>query len=343
MICAKFISKKIRKIRWKPRDDFGNPNPEYFVTGSWDDLENEISLWKCPTDDQESSDPILVSSIPVPSDVHDLYFYDKSTVVAALGNGTVLMLKVKGQNMQVVHQWKGVHHYNGANQTAPCTSVICQSTEIASVGEDGKLNLMKANQDKPYKTIEADSCSLNAAMFTSHDEILTGNSRGMIKLWDVRTNSVKPVHSSSLAEDSEVGVSSMDRHPFQGHVIAIGSYDGMLAIYDMRKVQTPVTVLNGPDDCLTQVRFHPDKADHLFTSSESGAVWHWGTLDGKLGSTNSSTNVWLSGDLAAQQLDIKEVLPTLPLAVNSVDVSGERLICGGDNEAFYYLSNIVLA
>jgi len=41
-------------------------------------------------------------------------------------------------------------------------------------------------------------------MFTSHDEILTGNSRGMIKLWDVRTNSAKPVHSSSLAEDSEV-------------------------------------------------------------------------------------------------------------------------------------------
>jgi hypothetical protein len=37
MICAKFISKKIRKIRWKPRDDFGNPNPEYFVAGSWDD------------------------------------------------------------------------------------------------------------------------------------------------------------------------------------------------------------------------------------------------------------------------------------------------------------------
>lgn len=109
----------------------------------------------------------------------------------------------------------------------------------------------------------------------------------------------------------------------------------------MRKVQTPVTVLSGPDSCLTQVRFHPDKADHLFTSSESGAVWHWGTLNGKL--INSSTNVWLSGDLAAQQLDIKEVLPTLPLAINSVDVSGERLVCGGDNESFYYVSNFVLS
>ena len=37
MICAKFVSKKIRKIRWKPRDDIGNPNPVYFVAGSLDD------------------------------------------------------------------------------------------------------------------------------------------------------------------------------------------------------------------------------------------------------------------------------------------------------------------
>lgn len=53
-------------------------------------------------------------------------------------------------------------------------------------------------------------------------------------------------------------------------------------------------------------------------------------------------NVWLSGDLAAQQLDIKEVLSNLPLPVNSVDVSGERLIFGGDNEALYYIQKLVL-
>lgn len=30
---------------------------------------------------------------------------------------------------------------------------MCQSPEIASIGEDGKLNLMRMNQEKPYKTI----------------------------------------------------------------------------------------------------------------------------------------------------------------------------------------------
>lgn len=67
----------------------------------------------------------------------------------------------------------------------------------------------------------------------------------------------------------------MDRHPFQGHIVAIGSYDGMLSVYDMRRAETPMTVLAGPESCLNQIRFHPNKADHVFTVSESGAIWHW--------------------------------------------------------------------
>lgn len=36
-VCAKFVSKKIRKVRWQPPAAFGCPNPEYFIIGSWDD------------------------------------------------------------------------------------------------------------------------------------------------------------------------------------------------------------------------------------------------------------------------------------------------------------------
>ena len=120
-----------------------------------------------------------------------------------------------------------------------------------------------------------------------------------------------------------------------------------------------MTVLAGPESCLNQVRFHPNKADHVFTVSESGAVWHWAPPRALIPLTSIITfeiskacsyrvflgavpNVWLTGDFASQQLDIKEVLPTLPLPINSIDVYGESLICGGDNEAFYYVPNLVL-
>lgn len=73
----------------------------------------------------------------------------------------------------------------------------------------------------------------------------------------------------------------MDRHPFQGHIVAVGGYDGMLTVYDMRKAQTPVTVMEASDNCLNDLRFHPERADHLFTASESGAVWHWVPLCAK--------------------------------------------------------------
>lgn len=59
---------------------------------------------------------------------------------------------------------------------------------------------------------DADSCCLNAAVFASQNEILTGNSRGMIKLWDLRATSVvKPVLTTSLAEDSEVHFSRFQK------------------------------------------------------------------------------------------------------------------------------------
>jgi nuclear pore complex protein Nup43 len=73
----------------------------------------------------------------------------------------------------------------------------------------------------------------------------------------------------------------MDRHPFQGHIVAVGGYDGMLTVYDMRKAQTPVTVMEASDSCLNELRFHPERADHLFTASESGAVWHWVPMSAK--------------------------------------------------------------
>ena len=34
---GKFIAKKVRKVRWKPKSDTSQTSSNIFVTGSWDD------------------------------------------------------------------------------------------------------------------------------------------------------------------------------------------------------------------------------------------------------------------------------------------------------------------
>nr|SVE94309.1 EOG090X0844 [Simocephalus serrulatus] len=110
-ICAKFVSKKIKKVRWQHPAAFGRPNPEYFVAGSWDDEQNEISLWNTNISNEQNIDPFLVSTIPVASDVNDISFYDTSSFFVALGDGSVLLVRI-GEKLEVIHQWNGIHKFN---------------------------------------------------------------------------------------------------------------------------------------------------------------------------------------------------------------------------------------
>lgn len=89
-----------------------------------------MSLWNTVSPDEQNNDPIQVSTIPVTSDVNDIsvscwtliihvqyilthfhpQFYDTSNFFVALGNGTIMMVRI-GKKLEVVHQWKDIHHF----------------------------------------------------------------------------------------------------------------------------------------------------------------------------------------------------------------------------------------
>lgn len=65
-----FVSEKISRIRWRP--DVMNES-HFFVTGSWDNTQNNIKLW----DFQENEDdgdiyPFTVTELPHKGDVTEL-------------------------------------------------------------------------------------------------------------------------------------------------------------------------------------------------------------------------------------------------------------------------------
>ncbi|KAF0314245.1 hypothetical protein FJT64_015297 [Amphibalanus amphitrite] len=51
---------------------------------------------------------------------------------------------------------------------------------------------------------------------------------------------------------------------------------------------------------------------------------------------------WLTLDASKRYLDVLSLLPAGPLPVNSLDVSEDRLVCGGDNEVIHCVSQLTV-
>ncbi|XP_068406862.1 nucleoporin Nup43 isoform X2 [Eschrichtius robustus] len=286
-IYAKFVSQKISKTRWRPVPPGSLQTTETFATGSWDNEENYVSLWSIgdfgnlDSDGGFEGDHQLLCDIRHHGDVMDLQFFDQERIVAASSTGcvTVFLHHPNNQTLSVSQQWTAAHHHTGPGSpscsSAPCTGVVCSNPEIVTVGEDGRINLFRADHKEAIRTIDnADSSTLHAVTFLRTPEILTVNSIGQLKIWDFRQQGNEPSQILSLTGD-RVPLHCVDRHPNQQHVVATGGQDGMLSIWDVRQGTMPVSLLKAHEAEMWEVHFHPSNPDHLFTCSEDGSLWHW--------------------------------------------------------------------
>uniref|UniRef100_A0A674C897 Nucleoporin 43 n=1 Tax=Salmo trutta TaxID=8032 RepID=A0A674C897_SALTR len=342
-INAKYVSKKISKTRWRPVSSSSLQQPDIFATGSWDNEDNSISIWSIgengvsSMDNEFEGDPQLVCEYKHNGNVLDLQFLDQDRIVTASSTGAVTIFQHhhNSQTLSVSQLWERAHHYPCDN--APCTGVVCNSPEIVTVGEDGRIMLFRADQEGVQRTIEkADSSAIHAVTFLRTTEILTVNSIGQLKIWDFRQPGNEPSQILSLTGD-RVPLHCVDRHPNQQHIVATGGQDGMLCIWDVRQGNMPFSLMEAHSSEMWEVHFHPSNPDHLFSCSEDGSLLHWET------SSNSDTPSFLQGNRtvviisrsAIGHLETTHMLPTQMLSVNSLDVLGQCLVCGTDGEAIY--------
>ncbi|KAK1805532.1 hypothetical protein P4O66_019831 [Electrophorus voltai] len=360
-INAKYVSQKISKTRWRPVSASSLQQPELLATGSWDNEDNKVSIWSVGEnggsnmEDEFEGDPQLLCECEHSGDVLDLQFLDQDRLVTASSSGavTIYNLKSESQTLSVLHTWEGAHHYQCAR--APCTAVVCSSPELVSVGEDGRVVLYKADQSRIVRTIEnADSSTIHAVTFLRTAEVLTVNSIGQLKLWDLRQGN-EPAQILTLTGD-RVPLHCVDKHPNQQHIVATGGQDGMLCIWDVRQGSVPFSLMEAHSAEMWEVHFHPSNPDHLFTCSEDGSLLHWETSSGSdtpsflqgrnssmmsrsatapAGGNQSLISAWLSGDSSKGRLETTHMLPSQTLSVNSLDVLGQCLVCGTDGEAVY--------
>ena len=80
----------------------------------------------------------------------------------------------------------------------------------------------------------------------------------------------------------------MAKHPTQPHIVVGGGSNGVLAFWDLRGSQDyPLSVVKAHSDAVSEVHFHEQQPDHMFTCSQSGDVWHW---NGSSVSRNTATS-----------------------------------------------------
>ncbi|KAJ8919107.1 hypothetical protein NQ315_012092 [Exocentrus adspersus] len=312
-----FVSEKINKVRWRP-DNFSHSH--FFLTGSVDNDENHIKLWDFH-ENQEEDDvyPSLISSYAYDGDVTEAKVYIVSFV-----------FKCRLFWME---------------KPPPCTALAVYENDVATVGEDGCINLLTAQSQKVVRKLEeADSCSIHCVIFVKHNEILTSNLRGQMKVWDLRSSKEEPSITFMLSGD-QVTPTCLTYHPTQRHLIIAGDDLGALTTWDLRQNTYPVNVLNAHDGMISEIQFHPDHPDQLFSCSTSGELWHWSTKSKNLlsaGLENADSNVWLAPDNVKDKLEVFTLMPILAKPINTLDINTNKVICGCDNEAIYLINNVML-
>lgn len=355
-INVKFVSQKISKIRWRPRLKQSLQPSNVFASGSWDDEVNKLCLWHQEglgtgderirlQEDNFLQEPDLLCDVQHPGDVTDLCFLNQDQILTTSSTGSLILFRhhPNSQTLEVVQEWVELHHSGGRGCPCTCLAVYGEDV-ILTGGEDGCMNLVAPGQAKPVRVFQkADSCTINALTFLKQSEVLSVNSFGQLKLWDFRNRSDEPVQIFS-ATDEHWPLLCVDRHPGQHHILATGSQDGTLTVWDLRQTKFPMTTLDAHQTSMWEVRFHPSHAEHLFTCSEDGSVWHWdasalasSVLKASKGGDGGQQSPWL-GLEASSKLEINSLICNKSLSVNTLDIEGSLLLCGTDSENIYSIN-----
>ncbi|KAI4482833.1 PREDICTED: nucleoporin Nup43 [Polistes canadensis] len=337
-----FISQKISKIRWK-REEFAEMKS--FLTGSWDDPVNKITHWSLTTNDDDETYPVVVSEYSFLGDVTEIKFINSSFFVASSSLGSIRLLQIQENPVPQFKEhmaWEFIHSFKTLDY-APCTALSNFEQDIVSVGEDGKINLLTTTQKKPVRVIEnADSCSIYCVDFLRHSEILTGNLRGHMKVWDLRNDQDIPATTFMLSDETKTEAMSIAHHPTQRHIIVAGGGDGSLTVWDLRHHTYPISQLNAHARAVSEIMFHPDRPENLFTCSTSGELWHWNNSQQSKLRLDSTDTHWLNTIGTNSNINVTSLCCVMHKPINSIDIDKSSLLFGCDNEAMYIVKNVAI-
>ncbi|KAH8264500.1 hypothetical protein KR038_009151 [Drosophila bunnanda] len=375
VVSTHYISEKVARVRWLPE---ALHQSERFVTGSWDMDRNFVRVWKLQSNQHVSATgtddvdqiPRCMDKVPMEDDVTAMEFVDNSTLAVSCADGMFVGLStivgnkifehhighlslmnvqraVEEDQVQRLARSGRLHCFQRSQEPAPCTDLAVYGTDIATAGEDGCVNIVSSENIRLVKrSIEADSMALFSLCYVSHQELVAANRMGVLRMLDARVaTEAQPKIGIMLPcrdDKSSNFVSSITTHPSQQHILLCGSEEGTITVWDLRNLEYPASYISAHDSPINEIGFHRQDTTKLFTASETGEVWMWSENRAYGGDANrkDGNSPWLSGDRVRALINVEGVITGTRKAMNSFDVHGSRLVCGGDTEAVYIIDNI---
>lgn len=241
------------------------------------------------------------------ADAMAVEFVGGSLFASAWSNGNVCLHDLKNGS---AIKWQGIGLHSGAVNDIDVVSDGVTSL-IASGGQDGNVNLLDPSRPDLCHTVVSKQSSIQTVKFVSSNTLAYCGMGGRLSLLDWRS----PRTSKATWVDSNASMlRCLCVHPASPNIIATGSTEGVVSVWDIRNEQEPTFSIQGHIDDVCDISFLHAPRTSLVTCGEDGRVWHWDFNAHNMDESEVNFSLKQRGNLQETLLH-QHVLP-----VNALDV-----------------------
>ncbi|TDL28441.1 WD40 repeat-like protein [Rickenella mellea] len=264
----------------------------YLLEQSQDDPGDEDITPK-PNQRRRGQCMIFETSVYPSNDFQLIYEFDSRAVLdmkwchSVLEEGPLLAISTSNGKV-LLHHWDIERRLLKFHDSIICSGpgTLCLSIDWSNrrfahgVGDltvslsDGHVSLLRPSQSSILALSDSwcahdFECWVSAWNYWDTNVVFSGGDDLKLKAWDIRQDFTQPLFTNSRFE---AGVTTIQSHPHIEHVIAVGSYNNSVRLFDLRKPLVPIVDMDVGGGCW-RVKWHPDisrKSDLLVACMHDG-------------------------------------------------------------------------
>ncbi|KAM9952579.1 hypothetical protein ACTFIR_007633 [Dictyostelium discoideum] len=222
-----------------------------------------------------------------------------------------------------------INNNNNNNNNGSCINsfdISYDQHSLVTVGNDGVMNLLSIENLIPiYTNRYIDGLSVNVVKSITSNQIITSGELGRyIKFWDIRSNSSQPVKTIKTQCPR---IFSLAIHKDEQHIIAAGSSDGQVNLFDIRNDYS-IDQNKTHNSNVWELSFSKSNPNQLYSCSEDGFIYQYSYNKDNLGGGMMTNQINNTFDIYSKEVSLLQ-LPTSIGSIDSFDINSNinRLIC----------------